>query len=154
MTPADPTLTVCLIVKDEEEMLPGCLASVRGLADDIVVVDTGSTDRTVDIARAAGAAVYHHPWTGHFAEARNVSLDAARGDFVLVLDADERLDPSAADAIRAIMAADVPTGPPTVYLPLIDNRDAAGNALGADHMPRLWRRRPGLISRRVPVFTI
>lgn len=139
-----PTLSVCLIVRDEADMLGPCLESVARLADQLVVVDTGSTDDTVAIAEAHGAEVHHFAWVDDFAAARNASLDAAAGDFVLVLDADERLAPGAADAIRAVMAAEPADAPPTVYLPLIDNRDAAGQALGADFMPRLWRNRPGL----------
>ncbi len=125
-------------------MLGPCLESVSALADQIVVVDTGSVDATVDIARAHGAEVHHFSWCDDFAAARNASLSHARGDFVLVLDADERLAPDAADRIRAVMAAEPAGAPPTVHLPLIDNRDAAGQALGADFMPRLWRNRPEL----------
>jgi tetratricopeptide (TPR) repeat protein len=84
-------LSLCMIVKDEEEALPRCLESVRGVVDEIVVVDTGSTDRTVAIAESFGARVVHEPWTGDFAHHRNTSLDAATGDWILVLDADEEL---------------------------------------------------------------
>lgn len=84
-------LSLCMIVRDEQEMLPGCLASLKDAADEIVIVDTGSTDSTVEIARSFGAKVVFHEWTGSFAEARNVSLEAARGDWLLVLDADEVL---------------------------------------------------------------
>lgn len=143
MKSAGPTLSVCLIVRDEADMLGPCLDSVAALADQIVVVDTGSADDTVALAEGRGAEVHHFPWVDDFSAARNASLDAARGAFVLVLDADERLAPGAADTIRAIMAADDPAVP-TVYLPLLDNRDASGQALGADFMPRLWRNRPEL----------
>ena len=85
------TLSLCMIVRDEEEMLPRCLAAVADLADEIVVVDTGSTDRTVEIARGFGARVIEHAWTGSFADARNVSFEAATGDWLLYLDADEVL---------------------------------------------------------------
>lgn len=125
-------------------MLPDCLDSVRGLADEIVLVDTGSTDRTRTIARAHRARILRVPWTDDFSAARNASLEAARGEFVLVLDADERLAPEAHEAIRRIMREEPADAPPTVHLPLIDNRDAAGHALGADFMPRLWRNRAEL----------
>jgi glycosyltransferase involved in cell wall biosynthesis len=85
------TLTLAMIVKDEEEMLPRCLASVKDAVDEMIVVDTGSTDRTVEIAESFGAKVLHHDWTGDFAEARNVSFEAATGDWVMYLDADEVL---------------------------------------------------------------
>ncbi len=84
-------LSLCMIVKDEEEALPRCLRSVQGVADEIVIVDTGSTDRTVEIAESFGAKVIHEPWTGDFAKHRNTSLDAATGDWLLILDADEEL---------------------------------------------------------------
>lgn len=142
MTPRRPTLSACLIVRDEEALLPGCLASLAGLADELVVVDTGSADRTVELARAHGARVEHFTWIDDFAAARNASLAAARGDWILVIDADERLAPGAADAIRAVIAAPAP--PRTAWMPLIESVDAHGAVLGADHMPRLWRRDPAL----------
>lgn len=137
-------LSLCMIVKDEEDFLPGCLASVDDLADEVIVVDTGSADRTVELAEAAGARVVHRPWTGDFAAARNASLDAATGDWVLVLDADERLAPGSAAHVRRLIDAEPEDAPPTIYLPLIENRDKDGKPLGAGHMPRLWRRRPEL----------
>lgn len=83
------TLSLCMIVKNEEEHLARCLFSVEPMVDEIIVVDTGSTDRTVDIARAFGAQVYDFAWTNNFAEARNFSLSKAAGNWILVLDADE-----------------------------------------------------------------
>ncbi len=69
--------------------LARCLRSVRGVVDEMIVVDTGSTDKTMDIARIFGALVFEFPWTGDFSEARNQSLAHAEGDWILVLDADE-----------------------------------------------------------------
>lgn len=86
-----PTLTLSMIVRNEEAMLPGCLESVRGVADEIIVVDTGSTDRTAEIARTGGARVFEFPWRDDFSAARNESLRHATGEWILVLDADERL---------------------------------------------------------------
>jgi GT2 family glycosyltransferase/Flp pilus assembly protein TadD/glycosyltransferase involved in cell wall biosynthesis len=97
------TLSLCMIVKDEEEMLPGCLAAARDAVDEIVVVDTGSTDNTVAIAEQFGAKVVHFPWNGSFADARNVSIDHATGDWIVYLDADEHLDPDSAPALRALL---------------------------------------------------
>lgn len=98
-----PTLSACLIVKNEEKVLVRCLESVRGVADEIIVVDTGSTDRTVEIARKFGAKVYHAEWTHDFAAARNVSLSKATGDWILVLDADEVLDPASAPMLKKVL---------------------------------------------------
>lgn len=96
-------LSLCLIVRDEEEQLPACLEAAAPAADEIVVVDTGSTDATVAIAEAAGARVLRRPWTDSFAAARNAALDAATGEWVLFLDADEHLE-APADAVRALLA--------------------------------------------------
>ena len=85
------TLSLCLIVKNEEEYLPRCLESVNGIADEIIIVDTGSRDATIEIAKRFGARIIHHKWQDDFAEARNVSLEAASCEWVLVLDADEEL---------------------------------------------------------------
>jgi glycosyltransferase involved in cell wall biosynthesis/Tfp pilus assembly protein PilF len=78
-----------MIVRNEESYLARCLESVRGLADDIVVVDTGSSDGTTAIARAFGARVFDFPWRDDFSRARNFSLEQAAGSWILVLDADE-----------------------------------------------------------------
>lgn len=91
MTLKRQTLSVCLIVKNEESCLGDCLASVRPVADQIVVVDTGSTDRTVAIAREHGAEVYSFRWIDDFSAARNTSISYATGDWILWLDADETL---------------------------------------------------------------
>ncbi len=96
------TLSLCMIVRDEEQMLPRCLAAVAPAVDEIIVVDTGSTDATMDIARSFGARVIEHPWTGSFAEARNVSFEAATGDWVMYLDADEVLVEDDAAELRAL----------------------------------------------------
>ncbi|HEY5194118.1 MAG TPA: glycosyltransferase [Solirubrobacteraceae bacterium] len=95
-------LSLCMIVRDEQEMLPRCLASVADAVDEMVIVDTGSTDATVEIARSFGARVIFHEWTGSFAEARNVSLEAATGDWLLCLDADEVLIGEDAPLLRAL----------------------------------------------------
>ena len=84
-------VSLCMIVRDEEEHLPRCLESVREAVDEIVIVDTGSTDRSVEIAESFGARVLHEEWRGDFAAPRNTGLDAATGDWILVLDADEEL---------------------------------------------------------------
>ena len=87
-----PLISLSMIVKNEEQHLSGCLESVRGIADEIIIVDTGSTDRTIEIAKSFGAKIYHFSWIGDFAAARNESLMRCTGEWVLYLDADERLD--------------------------------------------------------------
>lgn len=87
--PNIPTLSLCMIVKNEEMYLAQCLESVKGLVDEMVIVDTGSVDRTREIAEIFGARVYEYQWNGDFSEARNFSLSKAEGDWILILDADE-----------------------------------------------------------------
>ncbi|MBI4152712.1 tetratricopeptide repeat protein [Candidatus Woesearchaeota archaeon] len=86
-----PTISLCLIVKNEEKFLEQCLRSVQGLVDEIVVVDTGSTDTTKEIAASFTPKVFDFAWCDDFAAARNESLKYAAGDWVLILDADETL---------------------------------------------------------------
>jgi len=85
------TVSVCMIVKNEEELLPNCLDSIKHLADEIVIVDTGSTDRTVEIAESYGARIYHYEWKNDFSAARNVSIEYGTGDWICIIDADEEL---------------------------------------------------------------
>ena len=82
-----------MMVRDEAAHLPDCLASLQGVVDEIDIVDTGSVDNTVEIARDYGARVFHHPWENSFAVPHNFVLEKARGRWILVLDADERLRP-------------------------------------------------------------
>jgi len=84
-------ISVVINTWNEEENLPRVLASVKGLADELVVVDMESSDRTVEIARRAGAAVYTHKYTAYVEPARNFAIGKAIGDWILVLDADEEL---------------------------------------------------------------
>ena len=85
------SVSASLIVRNEERFLSDCLTSLIGHVDEVVIVDTGSADNTVEIARQAGARVLHFPWNGSFADARNASLAACHGDWILYIDADERL---------------------------------------------------------------
>ncbi len=86
----EPLLSACLIVKDEEAMLPDCLESLHRLVDEVVVYDTGSTDGTVELARRAGARVFEGYWDDDFSRARNAALEHCRAEWILWVDADER----------------------------------------------------------------
>ncbi len=101
-----PTLSVVMIVKNEAACLGDCLASIRDIADEIVIGDTGSNDSTVAIAQAYNATLLDVPWHDDFAEARNTVLKVANGDWLLHLDADEVVDAESAPHIRALVDAD------------------------------------------------
>ena len=101
-----PTLSVIMIVKNEAASIGACLESVRVFADEMVVADTGSTDETVAIAESQGARVIHIPWNDDFAAARNRSMAAATGDWLLHMDADEVLDAEGAARLREVVAQD------------------------------------------------
>ncbi|MDG4476287.1 glycosyltransferase family 2 protein [Thiovibrio frasassiensis] len=96
-------LSVAIITKDEEDRLAECLASVA-FAAEVVVVDSDSTDRTVEIAREFGAVVHVEPWQG-FGRQKQLAIDRCRHDWVLVLDADERVSPEAQVEIGEVLAA-------------------------------------------------
>ncbi|MBF2073012.1 MAG: tetratricopeptide repeat protein [Synechococcales cyanobacterium C42_A2020_086] len=99
-------LSLCMIVRNEAANLPRCLESVQGVVDEIVLLDTGSTDSTLAIAEAFGAKIAHFPWNQDFAEARNVALEQVTGDWVLVLDADEALAAGVIPIVQQAMQQD------------------------------------------------
>ncbi len=96
-------LSACLIVKNESLFLSRCLESIRSFVDEIIVVDTGSDDNSVKIARSYDARVYHFAWTDDFSAARNESLRHATGDWILYIDADETIDTAHAAMIRQVI---------------------------------------------------
>jgi hypothetical protein len=106
--PPSPKLTLAMIVRNEEKHIRKCLQSAAGLVDEMIVVDTGSTDQTISIAKECGAHVIEFPWIDDFSASRNRALDAARGKWILVLDADEFLPESSVSAIRQITSSDSP----------------------------------------------
>ncbi len=103
MNNTNPTISLCMIVKNEEKFLPRCLESVKDYVDEIIIVDTGSTDSTVEIAKRYNAKIYHHPWENSFSKARNYSLKYATCDWVLVLDADEEVDKQDAHKLKEVI---------------------------------------------------
>jgi tetratricopeptide (TPR) repeat protein len=133
-----PRLSVCLIARNEEQFLPQCLASVRGVAAQIVLLDTGSTDRTVALAVEAGAEVHHFPWCDDFSAARNAALKHVTGDWVLVLDADEELPVESREPLRRLMED---TSAMAWRLPIID---VGREDEGCSYVPRLFRNAPAL----------
>ncbi|MDQ7062685.1 MAG: glycosyltransferase [candidate division KSB1 bacterium] len=137
-----PRLSVCMIVKNEEKLLPRCLESVKDVADEIIIVDTGSTDRTIEIAHQFGAKVYHHPWQNDFSLHRNQSISYATGDWILQIDADEELDAQSGPILKEIIA----TAPEEIhaFMVLIQDVRADGSPHVLFNFPRLFRNHVGI----------
>ncbi len=142
-----PSLSVCLITRDEADRVRVALDSVREVAAEVVVVDTGSTDDTVEIAASSGARVIESPWNNDFSHSRNAGLDVALGDWILCLDADERLAPNQGRRLRRLM-----TAPADAYFVRIRSPQAGrlGEQTFVHAFPRLFRNRPDFrFQRRV-----
>ncbi|MBI5073147.1 glycosyltransferase family 2 protein [Candidatus Woesearchaeota archaeon] len=103
LTEVEPTISLCMIVKDEEQWLAQCLESVKDLVNEIILIDTGSTDKTKEIAKKFNAKIFDFAWTDNFADARNFSISKAAGDWILWLDADETIAEKDHDYIRQIV---------------------------------------------------
>lgn len=99
---ADLTLSLCMIVKNEEKNLAPCIESIKPVVDEIIVVDTGSVDDTREIAEGLGAKVFEFPWCDDFAVARNESIKRATGDYILWLDADDRISPEDREGLKLL----------------------------------------------------
>ena len=133
-------LSLCMIVRDEEEMLPRTLEAIKPAVDEIIIVDTGSSDATIEIAKSFGATVIEREWTGSFSEARNASLEAATGDWFLYLDADEVLVSEDVDRLRSLLGQ---TWREAFYLHETNFTGDEGNGVSVVHSAlRLFRNRP------------
>jgi glycosyltransferase involved in cell wall biosynthesis/GT2 family glycosyltransferase/tetratricopeptide (TPR) repeat protein len=130
-------ISLCMIVKDEEKFLPQCLDSVRGHVDEMIVVDTGSSDRTIQIAKDCGAQVHHFEWNDDFAAARAESFRHARGDWILWLDADEQLRAEDWPKIEAAISTEDENA---YFLKIKNLQDAEGTIYFTHYLPRLFRR--------------
>ncbi|SMB98530.1 Glycosyltransferase involved in cell wall bisynthesis [Thermanaeromonas toyohensis ToBE] len=132
---------MCMIVKNEEAYLEKCLSSARNVVDEIIVVDTGSTDRTIDIARQYGAKVITFEWGQDFSAARNLSLEQATGDWILYLDADEELVEVDKEAFLQLLKDPKVEG---YYFRIISPTAGETGDQGLRHLSlRLFRNRPG-----------
>jgi tetratricopeptide (TPR) repeat protein len=130
------TLSAAMIVKDDADRLDACLTSLRGLVDEVIVVDTGSADHTVAIAEELGAVVAHEPWQGDFAAPRNRSLDLATGDWILHVEPDEQVHGDFEDARAYLDRASACVGLRVRVVPRVGwtpSREC-----------RLWRNRPDI----------
>ncbi len=137
-----PTLSVSMIVRNEECFLKECLESVRPIADEIIVVDTGSTDSTKNIALSLGARVFEYPWRDDFAAARNFSLQQCSGDWILYIDADERLTPESMRLLPELISR----AKADAYAVTIQNPQTMqhGTFHQQNAYPRLFRKLPGV----------
>lgn len=138
-------LTLCMIVRDEARRLAACVGRVRSAVGQVVVVDTGSTDDTPAVARDLGAEVYCEPFVD-FAQARNAALRRVRGEWVLVLDADEEIDPA---ALARLVEEAERSGAAGYCLPRCDHVGRVG--WGLSHPCRLFRHCPE-VRYQHPVF--
>lgn len=140
-TPAGQRISLCMIVRDEASMLARCLDSAIPWVDEVIVVDTGSIDDTISIARARGARVGTFAWCDNFAAARNASVGLATGDWVLYLDADEAITPASGPRLRQLVTEGrSPAGRARAYTLLVRSETAHGTT--EDMQSRLWEHVP------------
>jgi len=136
---AEPLVTACIIARNEEPIIGECLEAVGALADEVVLGNTGSTDRTAEIAQGHGARVVDVPWTDNFSEARNAVLDRATGRWLFVVDCDEVLEPDGvADALEHLGSDELP---PALLVKIL-NRYCGGQTIEM-LAPRLFARGAG-----------
>jgi glycosyltransferase involved in cell wall biosynthesis len=115
-----PLLSLCVIVKNEEKNIGECLKSAKGLADEIIVTDTGSSDNTIEIAKSYGAKIEHFEWTKDFSAARNYCISKATCRWIIWLDADDRLPENTAAELRKILSKEIQSK--VFYFEICDNR--------------------------------
>ncbi len=146
-----PPLSVTIVAKNEERTIRDVLAAVSDLADEVVVLDSGSTDRTIEIAQNFGVRFYHQDWLG-YAEQKNKAIDLATGEWILSLDADEILTPGLVAEIRDLMQRGVPDEISGFKIPrvlYIGDRPVRGGGFYPDAQLRLIRKDRGRFQPRI-----
>jgi tetratricopeptide (TPR) repeat protein len=134
-------ISLCMIVKNEERFLEACLASVKGVVDEINIIDTGSTDRTIEIAQKYGAKIDYREWRNDFSWARNESLNMATYRWTLVLDGDEELESESVEMLRSLRST--PAGLASVYINIVNLvDDSAGAGTMSHRLIRLFPTTP------------
>ena len=132
-------LSACWITKNEEKNLPRSIESVKDIVEKIIVVDTGSTDSTIEIARSYGAEVYNFEWIGDFAAARNYALSKVSGDFIIFLDADEYFEPKLTQEMLPIIERGFSRGKDGLYIIREDIDEDTGRLKSTGHNVRIFR---------------
>lgn len=141
LSSSDPLVSACMIVRDEEAELPGCLESIACFADEVIVYDTGSVDSTMRLAAERGAEVVAGSWDDDFSRARNAALSRCAGRWVFWIDADERLVCKEPDLVRALLCQ---PSAPLAFSISIDNLTGVGITSGFTHVAhRLFVRESG-----------
>lgn len=138
MSSVDCLISCCLIVKNEAANLSGCLDSIQAIADELIVVDTGSKDETVAIAQRYNAKIYHFEWCNDFAAARNFAISKAQGDWILMPDADEKLVTQHPNLRNALLVS--PSEVLAVLIPILCPDGVVTEMLS----PRLFRNHPSI----------
>jgi glycosyltransferase involved in cell wall biosynthesis len=138
---AEVHVSACWIAKNEAESIAASILSVKDCADELIVVDTGSTDDTVQIAQECGARVAHFQWRDDFSAARNYALSLAKGDYVIFLDADEHFEPALHTEDRGVFIGVFKTvGVDTLMIPRVDIDAATGEVKGISPYVKIMRR--------------
>lgn len=135
-----PQLSLTMIIKNEEKHLEKCLESVLEVVDEIIIVDTGSTDNSIEIANKYNAKVYNFEWINDFSAARNFALEKSTGEWILYLDADERLDPKSISELRKITQEKRKAA----YTCTVINIDSENNRDNSMRYPRLFANSQGI----------
>jgi tetratricopeptide (TPR) repeat protein len=135
-------LSLCMIVKNEADQMGDCLALIRSVVDEIIVVDTGSTDGTREMAREMGAQVFDYNWSNDFSAARNESIRRATGHYILWLDADDRMDPKEINKLRE-MKAGLPLDRLKAYYLLVESASPLDGE-SSFYQLRLFPNKPGV----------
>ena len=150
-------ISLCMIVKDEEKFLPGCLESTKDMVDEIIVVDTGSTDKTVEIAQSYGAQIFHHPWENDFSKHRNQSISYARGQWIFIIDADEECIVTSPQTMKDEIALADENGIDSLVM-RVKNMMSEGKEIVCNESIRLFRnngniRYTGIVHNNLTGFT-
>lgn len=142
---SEPVISLCMIVRDEERHLHDCIATAQPYANEIIVVDTGSSDGTAELATLLGGKVFSYPWGDHFAEARNYAAAQAAGEWIFVLDADERVEMFDWEQVLPLLID------PEVGGLYVTRRnyysETAGSGYETEAICRLYRKIPGIAYR-------